>query len=102
MHIPIPIPIGARRVAAVRGVWKVVSCTRCQERYAYLLELTGSWPDDPQGYHGPPALQPAPEGGLGHARLPRQVGEPHSCSPWPRTCRNAVPCSVSKSTKDRT
>src|SRR5262245_37603388 len=36
----IPIPIGVRYVAAVQGaVWKFVSCTHCQERYAYLLEL---------------------------------------------------------------
>src|SRR5262249_15408686 len=40
MTIPIPIPIGTTHVAAVRGaVWKFVSCTHCQERYAYLLEL---------------------------------------------------------------
>jgi hypothetical protein len=41
MLIPIPIPpIGAKYVAAVRGaVWKLVSYARCQERYAYLLEL---------------------------------------------------------------
>lgn len=36
----IPIPIGAKHVAAVRGaVWKFVSCGGCQQRYAYLLEL---------------------------------------------------------------
>jgi hypothetical protein len=40
MHIPIHRPIGTRYVAAVQGtVWKVVSCERCQERYAYRLEL---------------------------------------------------------------
>jgi hypothetical protein len=36
----IPIPIGARHVAAAGGaVWKVVSCGYCRQRYAYLLEL---------------------------------------------------------------
>src|SRR5262245_13829422 len=36
----IPIPIGIRQIAAVQGtVWKFVSCARCQQRYAYLLEL---------------------------------------------------------------
>lgn len=40
MPIPIPIPIGTRHVAAVQGaVWKFVSCARCRQRYAYLLEL---------------------------------------------------------------
>jgi hypothetical protein len=40
MHIPIPIPIGRIHVAAVRGaVWKFVTCARCQQGYAYLLEL---------------------------------------------------------------
>jgi hypothetical protein len=40
MHIPIPIPIGAKYVAAVQGAaWKFVSCAHCQQRYAYLLEL---------------------------------------------------------------
>ena len=39
-HIPIHIPIAARHVAAVKGaVWKVATCTRCEERYAYILEL---------------------------------------------------------------
>ena len=42
----IPIPIGARRVASVRGaVWKFVSCTHCQQRYAYLLELEATGED---------------------------------------------------------
>lgn len=46
MHIPIPIPIGARHVAAVQGaVWKFVSCAHCQERFAYLLELEATGED---------------------------------------------------------
>jgi hypothetical protein len=46
MPIPIPIPIGTRHIAAVRGtVWKFVSCTHCQERYAYLLELEATGED---------------------------------------------------------
>jgi hypothetical protein len=48
MPIPIPIPIGAKHVAAVKGaVWKVVACAHCQQRYAYLLELeaTGEYHD---------------------------------------------------------
>ena len=46
MHIPIPIPIGVTRVAAVQGaVWKFVSCARCHERYAYLLELEATGED---------------------------------------------------------
>jgi hypothetical protein len=46
MHIPIPIPIGVRRVAAVQGtVWKFVTCSHCKERYAYLLELKATGED---------------------------------------------------------
>jgi hypothetical protein len=46
MPIQIPIPIGTRHVAPVRGaVWKFVSCTHCQERYAYLLELEATGED---------------------------------------------------------
>ena len=42
----IPIPIGTKHIAAVRGaVWKVVSCMHCQERYAYLLELEATGED---------------------------------------------------------
>ena len=40
MAILIPIPIGTKHVAAVRGaVWKLVSCGHCQDQFAYLLEL---------------------------------------------------------------
>lgn len=40
MHIPIPIPIGAKWVAEARGeVWKLVSCMHCREPYAYILSL---------------------------------------------------------------
>jgi hypothetical protein len=40
VQIPIPIPIGAVHRATVQGaVWKRVSCERCQQPYAYLLEL---------------------------------------------------------------
>ena len=40
MVLPIPIPIGARHVACVRGtVWKLVSCEQCNQPYAYLVEL---------------------------------------------------------------
>src|SRR3954454_22539883 len=46
MHIPIPIPIGVKRVAAVQGaVWKFVSCACCQQRYAYLLKLEATGED---------------------------------------------------------
>jgi hypothetical protein len=46
MHIPIHIPIGTKHVAALReAVWKFVSCTHCQERYAYLLELEATGED---------------------------------------------------------
>lgn len=46
MHIPIPIPIGTKHVAAVRGaVWKFASCAHCQQRYAYLLELEATGED---------------------------------------------------------
>src|SRR5262249_42495108 len=42
----IPIPIGAKHVAAVQGaVWKFVSCSSCQQRYAYLLELESTGED---------------------------------------------------------
>ena len=40
MVIPIPIPIGVRRVATVQGsIWRFISCTHCEQPYAYLLEL---------------------------------------------------------------
>jgi hypothetical protein len=46
MTIPIPIPIGAKHVAAVQGaVWKFVSCAHCQQHYAYLLELEATGED---------------------------------------------------------
>jgi hypothetical protein len=46
MLILIPIPIGAKHVAAVQGaVWKIVSCAHCQQRYAYLLELEATGED---------------------------------------------------------
>jgi len=46
MHIPIPIPIGAKHIAAVQGaVWKFVSCAHCQQRYAYLLALEATGED---------------------------------------------------------
>ena len=36
----VPIPIGAKHIATVQGtVWKCVSCERCHQPYAYLLEL---------------------------------------------------------------
>src|SRR5579885_181956 len=42
----IPIPIGVKRVAAVRGaVWKIVSCAQCEQRYAYLLMLEATGED---------------------------------------------------------
>jgi hypothetical protein len=42
----IPIPIGTKHVAAVRGaVWKLVSCATCQQGYAYLLELEATGED---------------------------------------------------------
>ena len=46
MAIPILIPIGVARVAAVQGaVWKFVSCAHCQQPYAYLLELEATGED---------------------------------------------------------
>src|SRR5262249_57448658 len=36
----IPIPIATQWVATARGtVWKVVTCSHCQQRYAFQLEL---------------------------------------------------------------
>jgi hypothetical protein len=44
MHIP--IPIGVKYTAAAQGaVWKFVSCGRCRERYAFLLELEATGED---------------------------------------------------------
>lgn len=40
IHIPIPIPIGVKRVAVVHGTaWKLVLCEGCQQPYAYRLDL---------------------------------------------------------------
>ena len=42
----IPIPIGGKHIATVRGsVWKPVTCARCQQEYAYLLELRATGAD---------------------------------------------------------
>jgi hypothetical protein len=36
----IPIPVATRWVATAQGtVWKVVTCSHCRQRYAFLLEL---------------------------------------------------------------
>ena len=36
----IPIPVATQWVATARGtVWKVVTCSHCRQRYAFLLEL---------------------------------------------------------------
>ena len=49
VFILIPIPAGVSRVATVRGaVWKVVPCSHCKERYAYLLELEATGEDHDQ------------------------------------------------------
>lgn len=45
MHIPIPIPIGVQRVAAVQGTfWRFVDCAHCRQPFAFLvnLEATGA------------------------------------------------------------
>lgn len=40
MLIPIPIPYSTRWVAKANGtVWKVVTCSHCQQRYGFQLEL---------------------------------------------------------------
>lgn len=46
MHIPIPIPIGVKRVAAVQGaVWRFIDCANCQQRFAFLLKLEATGED---------------------------------------------------------
>ncbi len=46
MVIPIPIPIGVRRVATARGaVWKVHACENCRQQFAFLLELQATGED---------------------------------------------------------
>src|SRR5262245_1340926 len=46
IHIPVPIPIGVKRVAVVQGtVWKFVSCEGCQQPYAYQLDLEATGQD---------------------------------------------------------
>lgn len=53
MFVLIPIPAGVTRVATVRGaVWKVVCCSGCKERYAYLLELEATGEDHDQNVVG--------------------------------------------------
>ncbi len=42
----IPIPIGAKHVAAVEGtVWKHISCASCHQPFAFLLELQATGED---------------------------------------------------------
>jgi len=44
--VVVPIPIGVRRVRELRGTArKTVVCEQCQERYAYLLELSATGDD---------------------------------------------------------
>jgi len=44
--MPIPIPIGVKRVVAVQGAaWKFVCCTHCGQDYAYLMELEATGAD---------------------------------------------------------
>ncbi len=46
MFIPIPVPVGTHHVATAEGsVWKVVDCSHCTERFAYLLELQATGED---------------------------------------------------------
>lgn len=46
MHIPIPIPIGVKRVVTVEGaVWKFVSCANCQQDFGYLMRLQANGED---------------------------------------------------------
>ena len=42
----IPIPIGTKHAVAVRGtVWRFVNCERCQQPFAYLLQLEATGED---------------------------------------------------------
>jgi hypothetical protein len=46
MVIPIPIPIGSKRTAVVRGaVWKLVDCSHCGGPYACQVQLEASAQD---------------------------------------------------------
>lgn len=47
MLIPIPIPLGEKQVVAVQGaVWKFVTCAKCHQDFAYLLQLEAIGEDD--------------------------------------------------------
>jgi hypothetical protein len=82
MPIPIPIPIGTKHVAAVRGaVWKFVSCAHCRQGYAYLLELEATGED-----HDLLFLD-----GKGSAERARAQAE-HNLLEKSRNCVLPVPC----------
>src|SRR5262249_39241275 len=86
----IPIPIGTRHVAAVRGaVWKFVSCAQCQQGYAYLLELEAHGED-----HDLLSLD-----GEGSARRARAQAE-HNLLQKSRNCVLPVPCPSCGSYQD--
>jgi hypothetical protein len=54
----IPIPVATQWVATAHGtVWKVVTCSHCRERYAFLLELETTGKEV-----GPPLLLASEEG----------------------------------------
>jgi hypothetical protein len=77
-----PIPVSVKNVAAVRGaVWKVVSCTHCQQRFAYLLELEAIGED-----HNVLFLDP--EGSAQRA----QAKAEHNLQQQSRNCVLPVPC----------
>jgi hypothetical protein len=73
---------GSKNVAAARGaVWKFVSCARCQQRFAYLLELEATGDD-----HNLLFLD-----GAGSAERARAEAE-QNLSKKSRSCILPVPC----------
>jgi hypothetical protein len=82
VHIHIPIPIGAKRVAIIGGaVWKLVSCTNCRQRFAYLMELQARGED-----HDLLFLDGQASGQRARAQAERNLLQKS------RNCLLAVPC----------
>lgn len=78
----IPIPVATRWVATAQGaVWKVVTCSHCQQRYAFLLEMetTGTEVGPPLSFGSEGARQAQARAEENLSRMARNVVFPLPC-----------------------
>jgi hypothetical protein len=85
MIIPIPIRVATEWVATARGTtWKVVTCSHCQQRYAFQLELETSGKEV-----GPPLLLASEEGPrLAQAKAEQNLSKMARNLVFPLPCPN--------------